>query len=673
MIYEQSKFIVPSTMSQGNLNNFHTKKSAPQQFPSQNQAYPGDYLKNSQLGKASQVFENGDYSDYYAPPQKYWENPAKLGNFSMEEGTSLHGASTALYYEDQLDESVATTSPDGVFHEPSNEISKLSQSRMPGFPVSQKSGNSQNLSTGPSKDLLQRLSTLPHIPNPSVRSVGVKSRGSALYKNLNMLMNGQNPKASPINPGNVNKQQPILSKPEVEPKAYQQSNTMEITQSFENPRNVEMKAPKSNAILDSLVKIEKKINNKLKAERIAVGERKRSKRFWDAERDAQLHTFIKMYGLNWVAIAQAFNDPEITPELAQERYETRISPQISKARFTYQEDQQIVHYYNTFGPNWKRIAAYLPGRTETMVRNRFYTSIKKRLPSGQFENRLGDNLADVSVSAASSGYKVATQSSYESNVKYDDLSEKYTGKFSEAEVNSGSTAASFSLKKKLTNLRGNLKTKLEVAVFQEQAKTPAVQNATYFSEQWENDLKVNNEAIKNNDLFEAGPLQVDKQSTCEGNVLGKQADAFICSEIKPQEQDFWAPFDFGNENNKESNDLVGFDKLSIFNDNEIFQDQNLNPGIQDNTYEGFLNFDLDNRLPQMEEEAQSSIFGANLQPQDGVVKVEEQVQQTQPTKSQASAKLSHLETLLMQIQSIEKLFDRTKQEINSLQSRLATR
>lgn len=107
-------------------------------------------------------------------------------------------------------------------------------------------------------------------------------------------------------------------------------------------------------------------------------ERKCAKKVWNSDRDNLLRVLVDNYGSNWEKIASEMKDPQITASLVQERYTSKLSPNIRKIRFSLQEDQLIAHYYQIYGPNWKQIVKYLPGRTESMVRNRFYSTIKKK-------------------------------------------------------------------------------------------------------------------------------------------------------------------------------------------------------------------------------------------------------------------------------------------------------
>lgn len=59
------------------------------------------------------------------------------------------------------------------------------------------------------------------------------------------------------------------------------------------------------------------------------------------------------------------------------RYINKLDPQLNNNLFTEEEDRTIIDKYYIIGPKWSEIAKYLIGRSENMVKNRFYSYIKK--------------------------------------------------------------------------------------------------------------------------------------------------------------------------------------------------------------------------------------------------------------------------------------------------------
>lgn len=53
---------------------------------------------------------------------------------------------------------------------------------------------------------------------------------------------------------------------------------------------------------------------------------------------------------------------------------------INKKRWTKKEDKLILDNFNSLGPKWSEISQLLEGRPENMVKNRFYSYLKKKYP-----------------------------------------------------------------------------------------------------------------------------------------------------------------------------------------------------------------------------------------------------------------------------------------------------
>lgn len=593
------------------------------------------------------------------------------------------------------------------------------------------------------RELLQRFAISPQeiSLNAMGRGGAARNRGSVLYQNLHSLMAGKNSTNAP------KEIKAALSGPKaikIEPKISQEMEQKPIedpkipsenSRASEPPKSNGASGVKVNALYYSLAKIEKNASTRSKIEQLAATvERKRNRRFWNAERDAQLISFIKVYGQDWQTISTQFNDPEMTPEVIQERYENRISPQINKGRFTLQEDQLIAHYYTTIGANWKKITAYLPGRTETMVRNRFYSSIKKRMSEDGFNQKLNGTMQDVS--PHSSGNKLINQPSGGDLSSKDDLSEKYTGKFCEPEIKSGSTAASNSLKKKVLNAKkiesqATKKADRLSALLKAQAsnmssqqceqKGNTVPSENFNPAQYSDQLSYNNEQFNASKQENLNEFNIEFQPQLQNNQnqrsISPIRNPFAASPIlgamrKNTEQEPWDPLSFDKEfdmNRREAHDIIGFDKMSLLNEKLEFQDdafpnQNFNSLPQENLCEDFLNLkedegngvaredplaSMEEDTPQntqkikkpinyMEEELQKnevSSLNSGLYQTTELMLQSALDQQGQNAKinSVPSAKLNQLESLMSQIRAIERLFNRTKQEINLLQGRFTAK
>lgn len=93
--------------------------------------------------------------------------------------------------------------------------------------------------------------------------------------------------------------------------------------------------------------------------------------------DLQIINHISIYGPNnWSIIASKLAR---TPKQCRERWNGHLNPSINKGPWTYIEDCILVEKQSLLGNKWAEIAKFLPGRTDTIVKNRWHTSLKNRL------------------------------------------------------------------------------------------------------------------------------------------------------------------------------------------------------------------------------------------------------------------------------------------------------
>jgi hypothetical protein len=94
--------------------------------------------------------------------------------------------------------------------------------------------------------------------------------------------------------------------------------------------------------------------------------------------DRYLLALIGKHGLeSWVAVAREMPCP--TPKQCRERWHNHLNPHINCGPWTAAEDRVLALRHRELGNRWPDIAKYLPGRTDTLVKNRWNTSVKCRL------------------------------------------------------------------------------------------------------------------------------------------------------------------------------------------------------------------------------------------------------------------------------------------------------
>ncbi|KAM3140058.1 hypothetical protein pb186bvf_007858 [Paramecium bursaria] len=103
---------------------------------------------------------------------------------------------------------------------------------------------------------------------------------------------------------------------------------------------------------------------------------------WTAEEDEKVLRLSKVYKQNWKKIADQMGNR--TGRQIRERYINHLDPEINNKKWSQAEDRQIWKMYQNLGTKWSEMAKQLKGRPENMIKNRFYSFIRKKY--GKIEN-----------------------------------------------------------------------------------------------------------------------------------------------------------------------------------------------------------------------------------------------------------------------------------------------
>ncbi|XP_006651200.2 transcription factor MYB77-like [Oryza brachyantha] len=98
---------------------------------------------------------------------------------------------------------------------------------------------------------------------------------------------------------------------------------------------------------------------------------------WSKEEDERLREMVRQNkAKDWGVIAAAF--PGRTDKSCRLRWRQHLDPSVDAQPFTPDEDRTIVELQLVHRNRWSTIAAFLPGRSDNAVKNRWNTHLRKR-------------------------------------------------------------------------------------------------------------------------------------------------------------------------------------------------------------------------------------------------------------------------------------------------------
>jgi hypothetical protein len=101
---------------------------------------------------------------------------------------------------------------------------------------------------------------------------------------------------------------------------------------------------------------------------------------WKREEDMRIIELVHKYGKSWSKISKIIKSRN--GKQIRDRFINVLDPEIRKGKFTEEEDRTLIILYQKLGPKWATIAKYFPNRTADMIKNRFHSSIKKKIEEG---------------------------------------------------------------------------------------------------------------------------------------------------------------------------------------------------------------------------------------------------------------------------------------------------
>lgn len=98
---------------------------------------------------------------------------------------------------------------------------------------------------------------------------------------------------------------------------------------------------------------------------------------WTAQEDETLLKLVKQHGKRWSVISKHMGTR--TGKQIRDRYLNKFDPSVTATgEWTPQEDALFLKYWKKVGNRWSEIARHIDGRTESMVKNRYYSHFSKK-------------------------------------------------------------------------------------------------------------------------------------------------------------------------------------------------------------------------------------------------------------------------------------------------------
>lgn len=99
---------------------------------------------------------------------------------------------------------------------------------------------------------------------------------------------------------------------------------------------------------------------------------------WTREEDETIINYVRQHGdKDWAKLASLLQGR--IGKQCRERWKNHLDPSVQKTGWTEEEDQKLIEYHKQYGNAWTRIASFFNGRTDNCVKNRWNSTIKRRL------------------------------------------------------------------------------------------------------------------------------------------------------------------------------------------------------------------------------------------------------------------------------------------------------
>ena len=113
-------------------------------------------------------------------------------------------------------------------------------------------------------------------------------------------------------------------------------------------------------------------------------ESKFSRRHWTLKEDNAISELIQKYGMKkWSLIAKRLKEDfginGRSGKQCRERWQNYLDPAVTKGPITAEEEKKIFMGQRLYGNKWAEIAKIIPGRRDNLIKNHFYSTLRRQL------------------------------------------------------------------------------------------------------------------------------------------------------------------------------------------------------------------------------------------------------------------------------------------------------
>jgi hypothetical protein len=99
---------------------------------------------------------------------------------------------------------------------------------------------------------------------------------------------------------------------------------------------------------------------------------------WTRDEDQVILQFVEQNGYkDWAKLAGLL--PGRTGKQCRERFKHHLDPVLEHRAWTADEDERLVELHAQYGNQWTRISTFFEGRTDNCIKNRWNSTLQKRL------------------------------------------------------------------------------------------------------------------------------------------------------------------------------------------------------------------------------------------------------------------------------------------------------